>query len=217
MNSFSSLIELRTLRETAELECKAAGGRDGRGQLPEDFWRTYSAFANSRGGIVLLGISEEQIGNFKISGIVDPDRIISDLFNLANNPQRVSNNILSESDVSQHKVDGYTIISVKIRRATRKEKPIYIGQNPLTGTYRRYHDGDRRCDTETVKRLLAEQVGDTRDGQILKGFGVADLDAESIRSFRQSLRDAHPTNLALDSEGTEFLRLVGAWRRDREA
>jgi len=35
-----------TLSETLSLECKLAAGRDGKGQLPVDFWLTFSALAN---------------------------------------------------------------------------------------------------------------------------------------------------------------------------
>jgi len=36
-------------------------------------------------------------------------------------------------------------------------------------TYRRLHDGDRPCDDETVQRMLAEQMEDSRDIRILPG------------------------------------------------
>ncbi|WP_246069317.1 AlbA family DNA-binding domain-containing protein [Marinobacter piscensis] len=53
---------LSDLTESAELECKLAGGRDGKGNLPKDFWATYSAFANTNGGLVLLGLREKPRG-----------------------------------------------------------------------------------------------------------------------------------------------------------
>ena len=56
---------LSDLTESAELECKLAGGRDGKGALPKDFWATYSAFANTHGGLVLLG-SERNPGGASI-------------------------------------------------------------------------------------------------------------------------------------------------------
>lgn len=48
------LEDINNLKETHELECKLAIGHDGKGELPKDFWLTYSAFANTHGGIVLL-------------------------------------------------------------------------------------------------------------------------------------------------------------------
>ena len=44
------------LAESFDLECKAAQGRHGRGELPEDFWKSYSAMANTDGGVIVLGI-----------------------------------------------------------------------------------------------------------------------------------------------------------------
>ena len=45
-------VDLQALSESAELEFKLAQGKDGKGKLPDDFWPTYSAMANGRGGYV---------------------------------------------------------------------------------------------------------------------------------------------------------------------
>ena len=48
--SDGDILELDSLGPIAEgvnLECKLAQGRDGQGELPRDFWPTYSAFANT--------------------------------------------------------------------------------------------------------------------------------------------------------------------------
>ena len=39
MEAFS-LDELYALAESVDVECKAAQGRDGKGELPEDFWKS---------------------------------------------------------------------------------------------------------------------------------------------------------------------------------
>ncbi len=80
MMNIQTLEDIATLSETLGLECKLAAGRDGKGQLPADFWPTYSAFANSRGGVVLLGVQEKQ-GRFSLQGVNHPERIITDPFN----------------------------------------------------------------------------------------------------------------------------------------
>ena len=51
MIDIASLDDLSLLRESVSLECKLAQGRDGKGALPEDFWPTYSAMANTDGGV----------------------------------------------------------------------------------------------------------------------------------------------------------------------
>jgi hypothetical protein len=47
MIEIHTIADLELLRESVNLECKLAAGRDGKGALPEDFWPTYSAFANT--------------------------------------------------------------------------------------------------------------------------------------------------------------------------
>lgn len=60
---------LSRLTESVELECKLAAGRDGKGAIPRDLWETYSAFANTHGGVILLGIREKPKGRFRIEGV----------------------------------------------------------------------------------------------------------------------------------------------------
>jgi len=81
MINIQTLKDITTLSETVNLEYKLAAGKDGKGQLPGDFWPTYSAFANTHGGIVLLGVREKK-GKFSLQkGVCEPDRVITSLFN----------------------------------------------------------------------------------------------------------------------------------------
>ncbi|MDM7480772.1 MAG: hypothetical protein P3W96_001975 [Halomonas sp.] len=58
MLEIASLEDIVALRESVEVECKLAQGRDGKGALPWDFWETYSAFANTQ-GVVASTLAEE--------------------------------------------------------------------------------------------------------------------------------------------------------------
>ena len=70
-----TLDDLALLRESHDLECKLAQGQNGHGEVPKDFWLTYSAMANARGGVVLLGVREKD-GAFSIAGLtISPSRI----------------------------------------------------------------------------------------------------------------------------------------------
>ena len=48
--------------------------------------------------------------------------------------------------------------------------------------------GDRRCDDDTVHRLMAERVHDSRDIRVIKGSSLSDLDMESLRAYRKKSR-----------------------------
>ena len=212
-----SLESLESLRETDELEIKAAAGRDGRGELPKDFWPTYSAFANGSGGYIALGV-QEKAGEFSLpTGLQNPARVIGQIFDQVTNPQKVSANLLSSDDVEEVTIGNKKIVIVRVPPASRRHKPVYIDGNPMTGTYRRVHDGDRRCDAETVKRMLAEQTEDSRDDRVLRGFGLGDLNMESVDVYRRMLRDASPGHPFLEQPIADFLRSIRAWRIDRES
>ncbi len=215
MLELNSPESIALLQETVELECKLAQGRDGQGGLPKDFWPTYSAMANSHGGVVLLGVREQE-RQFRLEGVGDAERIKTDLFNNLNNREKVSANLLSDADVTTHVINGLTLLKICIPPANRKQKPVFINGQPLGNTYRRLHEGDRKCDDETVKRMLAEQLEDERDARIFEHFGLDDIDPESLRIYRQMLRDEKPSHPFLELDDFNFLSSLRGWRRDRE-
>jgi hypothetical protein len=83
MIEIRSQADLALLRESVDLECKLAAGRDGQGAVPEDFWPTCSAFANTEGGVVILGLRERQ-GQFTVEGIANVAKVRKELFDSLN-------------------------------------------------------------------------------------------------------------------------------------
>ncbi|MEY2837808.1 MAG: hypothetical protein RJB60_107 [Pseudomonadota bacterium] len=216
MMDSQSLEDLSLLRESISLECKLANGRDGKGALPEDFWPTYSAMANADGGVVVLGLRERK-GHFEPVGIDNPDKVRTELFNNLNNRQKVSANLLTDQLVREWSVQGKTLLVVEIPRARRQQRPVYLTPNPLGGnTYRRLNEGDRPLADEEVKRMLAEQMEDSRDDRILRNFGFDDLDMGSFRAYRQVFANRDPGHPWNEDDDQVFLRRIGSWRLDRE-
>lgn len=216
MIDIQSIADLELLRESADLECKLAAGRDGKGALPEDFWPTYSAFANTDGGMVVLGVRERQ-QQFFIEGIANVAKVRKELFDGLNNRQKVSANLLTDASVREVTLTGRTLLVVEIPRANRKQRPVHLTTNPFGGhTYRRLNDGDRPLLDEDVRRMVAEQVEDSRDDRILRGFDFGDLCMETFRAYRQIFANREPEHPWNALEDREFLRQLGGWRRDRE-
>lgn len=215
MIDLQTIEDLSLLRESIDLECKAAQGADGQGEVPKDFWPTYSAMANAHGGVVLLGLTEKS-GVFRVAGLANVAKVRADLFNNLNNSGKVSCNLLTDIDVQDVLLEGKTILVVSIPQASRKQRPVFLNGQPLGNTYRRLNDGDRKCDDETVKRMLAEQIEDERDARILPGFGMDDVDTDSLRIYRQMLKDEKPSHPYLEQNDEEFLFSLRAMRRDRQ-
>lgn len=72
--------------EGHDLEAKLAAGRNGQGALPYSFYESYSAFANTDGGVVLLGVEEQPDGKLKVAGVGRPEKVLRALWDGLNNP-----------------------------------------------------------------------------------------------------------------------------------
>ena len=216
MIELHTIADLELLRESVDLECKLAAGRDGKGALPEDFWPTYSAFANTEDGIVVLGVREKQ-EQFIVEGLVNVAKVRKELFDALNHRQKASVNLLNDAQVREIQLESRTVMVVEIPRATRKQRPVHLTTNPFVGhTYRRLNDGDRALPDDEVKRMLAEQVEDSRDDRILRGYDLEDIDDGTFRAYRRIFANREPGHPWNALEDREFLRLIGGWRKDRE-
>lgn len=96
--------------EGFDFEVKAGQGADGKGELPKDFWKTYSAFANTSGGIVFLGIKEPKRGrgtSYRFPGM--GERQIKDeeasLFPVSQASQSVQSSTHLEASSTQNGVE----------------------------------------------------------------------------------------------------------------
>jgi predicted HTH transcriptional regulator len=144
---------LQQYRENNRIEAKEALGG-----LPESIWETYSAFANTDGGVILLGVEELPDKALHALDILDPQWLIEDFWKLVNDPAVVSANILAEEAVQIHTVDGKQIIAITVPKATLAQLPVYIGSDPYKGSYRRYGEGDYRIPIEEI-RIMLDQKG----------------------------------------------------------
>lgn len=207
----SDLLAAVNAGEDKDWESKSA-----KGGTPGSLWETYSAMANSDGGVIVLGVKEHD-GDFEVQGLDDPAKTEKDFWTTINNRGKVSANLLAGDDVRIVPVDGKAVLTVQVPRANRRQRPVFVGQNPLEGTYRRFNDGDYNCNDSEVRRMLADQLDDSLDGRVVEHFGVDDLDPESLRQYRQIFASRSPTHPWVASPDLQFLEQIGAWRKDRVA
>ncbi|HIP61490.1 MAG TPA: AAA family ATPase [Sulfurovum sp.] len=215
MIEITSLNDILALKEDYDIEFKKALGKNGRGKLPDDFFETYSAMANTYGGRVFLGIKEEN-KEIALSGIKEPEPIKKELFDTLNNKNKISNNILRDEHIEILKFGNDYVIEINIPQATRQQKPIFKGQNPFQGTYIRQYEGDYRCSEEYVKRMLAEQIEDSRDNKVLKNYDFDDIDMSSFYAYRNIFKSHKPDHPFNEQNDLEFLKSIGGYKKDRE-
>ena len=208
---FNSIHEIV---ENEELEFKGA-----KGGFPGSFWETYSAFANTNGGIIILGIKEKQDG-LKSDNLTyeDVDKLQKDLWAGLGNRNTINLNLLNNDDVKPLKVEDSYVLIVMVPRASRDQRPVHVGHDPYSGTYRRGYEGDFKCTRSEVQRMFADaDLTRTTDKRILDGFTIDDIDKESLRQYRQLFNIAKPDHVWSTLDDFSFLRQLGAYRKDRRS
>ena len=208
---------MATLVETCDVEMKKAAGRDGKGAIPDSVWESYSAMANTCGGIILLGMEQLSDREFRPFHLANAKKMVHDFWCTLNDKGKVSKNILTSQDVAlQTLKSGEEIIVIRVRQALRQEKPVFINNLLFGGTYKRLDEGDFLCTDEEVKKMLAEQVSETMDDGIFVGYGLEDLDMQTFNDYRQRFSNRQPDHPFNKLEPLDFLRMVGGYRQNRQ-
>lgn len=207
------ILEAAQAGETVDWEFKSA-----RGGFPGSFWETYSAMANSEGGVVVLGVREQE-GAASLDGLTTEQiaRYQKTLWDGLNNRGQVSINLLEPRNVEVAEVGGAALLVMRIPRASRTQRPVYVGTNPFGSTYRRRHEGDYRCTDTEVRRMLSDADEMPPDHRILAGFSMDDIDVPSVAQYRQRLRAAKGEHPWVALSDRDLLERLGGWRRDRIA
>lgn len=181
-------------------------------ELPSAFWESYSAFCNTSGGWIILGVSEFSSKN-EIVGVGNPDKVMLDLWNQLSNRNKASFRSIGNQDVKQFVLGGKTVIFVHVNEAPESMKPVHIGDK-LENSWIRTGDGDRKITKEELAAFLRNaQPGE--DSLVIDGFSIADLDMDSVISYKERVNKRFPKKNYLEMPNEEFLVEIGACTKDR--
>ena len=145
----------------------------GRCGVSGDFWPSYSAFANTDGGVIVLGVSEKNDIRV-IEGVENAEKVRADLWNAANNPDKVSDNVLSNKRVYSLEVDGKVLANALIHADYHGRRGIVIEKQFDTITFR--NPGDLRLAKEIA---IAGGTTDARNSKIFNIFALIDVGERS--------------------------------------
>lgn len=200
-------------RETAEIEYKSA-----KGGFPKNFWETYSAFANTHGGTIVLGVKEKD-GIFTLNNLTDDDidKLQKDFWSGVHNKNTINACLLKNDDVEVGEIEGHKVILFHIPQAQRDQRPIHCTQDAFNGTFRRNYEGDYLCGNAEVRRMFADaDVTRPADGRILKNYSWDDIDMPSFEQYRRLFATAKPSHPWHTLSNDELMRKLGGYRKDRE-
>lgn len=195
---------IRMMREigtdTADIEVKSAAD-----SFPKDALRSISAFANTSGGIIVLGLSEKD--GFKPVEGFDAKKMSDALANACRTqvtpPVNASIHIIE--------VDGAPVVAAYIPEISGSEKPCYVTRSHMyDGSYLRVGDGDRKMTEYEVDRFRELHRQPVHDLEVVEGATIDDLDASQVSALLSRERYLNPLVFGkLDDEAAlKALRVV---------
>ncbi len=202
--------------ERVTLECKRALS-----SVPNNMWETYSAFCNTYGGDIYLGVDEDlkvkdRKRRFTITGVEDAQKIKKELWDTINNPNKVSACVLTDKDVEVVEIGNITIVIVHVPFVNSSLRPVYINNNPKTGTYKRNGEGDYRCKEEEYRMMIRDAGSDGNDGKILEHYGMNDIDPDTLARYRRLFETLNSKHIWTTLDDEEFLMRMGGYAIDRK-
>ena len=200
--------------ERISFECKKAENN-----IPKSVWETYSSFANTIGGIIVLGITENvkfvgEANHFEITGITNPQKLRKEFFDTLNS-NKVNRNILTDSDVEIIDYEGVPLMCITVPQADYRQRPIYINGNMMNGAFKRNYEGDYHCTEEDVKAMIRDANDSGNDGILIEHYNIDDIDSATLNAYRNRFRTANPDHIWNDYDDKDFLLNIGAYIRDR--
>lgn len=204
------LNHIARYQENNRIEAKKAAGG-----FPHSLWETYSAFANTIGGLILLGVEEARDKTLRVTGIPDGPGYVRLFWQTVQDPAKVSANILQPQDVTLHTIAGKEVLVISVPQAERHQRPVYIGDSPFTGAYRRDGEGDYHCSPDEVRAMLRDRDDAPADLAVLESRGPEVLSGETLRQFRLCMvmrQPDHPWNALPDDQFLPAAGILGPGR-----
>ncbi|MGQ0774667.1 MAG: ATP-binding protein [Pseudonocardiales bacterium] len=168
--------------DIADVEVKKA-----RGGLPRSVRETLVAFANTRGGVLILGLDEE--AGFAASGLPDPAKMSSELASLCATDLEPALRPL----IGIHDFEGVRVLVAEVQELERTRKPcFYRGGGITQGSYIGIGDGDHRLSSYEVQLVLANRGQPRWDEEPVSRTGLDDFAPALVEVLMSRLRTRRP-------------------------
>ncbi len=203
------------LKENSEVEYKSAAG----GFPKTEFWRSFSALANTNGGTIVLGVKEKN-RQFIPDGLSEEQvaKYRKQFWDDAHNKSCVNIPLLVESDIEEIQTDGgQYLLAFRIPRAQYDLRPVHLTLTPFGHTYKRRDEGDYLCSDDEVKQMYsdANNMRASADSRILRGYSIDDIDMTTLHQYRRAYNIKHENHPWTEVGDRQFLENIGAYRKDR--
>lgn len=157
--------------------------------VPENAYLTVSAFANTAGGWLVFGVSQDK-GDFVVSGVEDVDKVQNDFLSCLRAGDKLSRAIDVRGEI--HSIEGRTVLAFYIPELPRSEKPAYLKGDPRQ-SYIRRGGGDEKCTARELERFLRDAGETPFDSLLLADLDPNDFyDEKALAWYRRRFNEMQP-------------------------
>lgn len=183
------VVDLRSFgTDVADVEAKRA-----RDALPRSVRETLSAFANTAGGVIVLGLDEER--GYAATGVAEPKRVAEALSSLAAEEMEPRLKPL----IGLHRFEDVVLITAEVPALDPAHRPCYYkGAGMTRGSFVRVGDSDRQLSSYEVQMLLASRGQPRDDEEPIPQASVEALDPDAVDRFCRRMRATKPRFAELD-------------------
>ncbi|RXK83977.1 HTH domain-containing protein [Filimonas effusa] len=175
-----------------------------RNALPANLFETICAMLNREGGDIFLGIDDK--GNVK--GVEENVvmKLVTDLVNLSNNPQKLDPPFILFPQV--HEIDERKVIHIQVPASSQIHKTAKI-------IYDRSNDGDFKVEQpHRIAEIANRKRNHYTEGIIYPGLRMEDFKQELFIKIRNLIRSNNPAHPWLALDDKQIMEISGLWKKD---
>ena len=186
------------------LEWKDLELKESRSAVPDSVYETVSAFLNTEGGHIVLGVNDER----EIVGVIDVDKIQGEFIGQLQNPERFGCPVSFEDYLKTH--EDKNVLIFYIPEANRKDKPIYVKTKKKGRVaFIRKGGGDYSCNQNDLNRMISDAQQERPDGQLLDLDPNTCFDSNSLKWFRNRYENKGGNRSLAHFSDNDFLTELG--------
>ena len=174
--------------------------------LPKSIWETVSAFSNTSGGWIVLGVKQNG-KKFEIQGVSDVEKTESDFLNILRSGQKMNFPIFPEA--KKYDIDGKTILAFRFESSPHK--PIFFSS--INNTFIRSGSGDRHASDTEIAAMYRDQMFGFKSEENVAGTSFADISPVSLETYRNHVRYYNPSFPFKDLSDIRFCEQIGIIRK----
>lgn len=148
--------------------------------LSSDVWESVSAFGNTHGGALILGLAEKNdfqpVKDFDVNKIID--QFVAGIGD-GGQPGKLTNP--PQYEIERHDLEGFPLLVVELKEVEVSLKPCYITARGVSnGSYKRVDDKDIKLSPTELYEMQNALIPSPADRSLVDGATQKDLDQRLI-------------------------------------